>query len=149
MARSRRNGTPVALVAFDLDHFKAINDTGGHATGDRVLQVFAEVCGRILRPGDLIGRIGGEKFAAIMPGSGIEAGYALAERVRKAVAEAGAIVDGSPVNCTVSGGVVASSAPDDDIYALLRQADIGLYRAKSLGRDRIECFGTTNQSHAA
>jgi diguanylate cyclase (GGDEF)-like protein len=148
LARCRRDGTSIAIVAFDLDRFKAINDAYGHAIGDRVLQLFAEVCERMLRPGDLIGRLGGEEFVAIMPGSGIEAGFAMAERVRKAVAEAAAMVGKSPVNCTVSGGVAASSAPDD-IHTLLRQADSGLYRAKSLGRNRIECFGTTNQSHAA
>jgi diguanylate cyclase (GGDEF)-like protein len=148
IARCRRDGSSIAVVAFDLDRFKAINDTGGHATGDRVLQVFAEVCRRMLRPGDLIGRLGGEEFAAMMPGSDIEAGYAMAERVRKAVAEADAIAGGSPVKITVSGGVAASSAPDD-IHALLHQADIGLYRAKSLGRNRIECFDTPGQVPAA
>lgn len=148
LARCRRDGAPIAVVAFDLDHFKAINDAGGHATGDRVLQVFSEVCGRMLRPSDLIGRIGGEEFAAIMPGSGIEAGFAMAERVRKALAEAGAIVDGAHIDCTVSGGVAASSAPHD-IHALLREADIGLYRAKSLGRNRIECVGTPSQNQVA
>ena len=130
-----------------LDRFKAINDNFGHMTGDRVLEVFAEVCGRMLRPGDLMGRLGGEEFVAILPASGIEAGCEIAERVRKAVADAGAIVDGSPVNCTVSGGVAASSG-SDDIHALLRQADFGLYRAKSLGRNRIECVDTPSQSQA-
>jgi len=148
LKRCRRDRTPIAVVAFDLDRFKAINDNFGHATGDRVLEVFAEVCGRMLRPGDLMGRLGGEEFVAILPASGIEAGCEIAERVRKAVADAGAIVDGSPVNCTVSGGVAASSGPDD-IHALLRQADFGLYRAKSLGRNRIECFSTQSQSQAA
>jgi diguanylate cyclase (GGDEF)-like protein len=148
LARCRHDGAPLAVVAFDLDHFKAINDMGGHATGDRVLQIFAEICGNMLRPGDVIGRLGGEEFAAILPGSGIEAGYAMAERLRKAVEDAGAIVGGSPVHYTVSGGVAASLIPDD-IHALLRQADVGLYTAKSLGRNRIERFGAPSESRAA
>ena len=148
LARCRHDGAPIAVVAFDLDRFKAINDLAGHATGDRVLQVFAEICRNMLRPGDLIGRLGGEEFAAILPGSGIEAGYAVAERLRKAVEDAGAIVGGSRVHYTVSGGVAASLVPDD-IHALLRQADIGLYSAKSLGRNRIECFGAPGESRAA
>jgi diguanylate cyclase (GGDEF)-like protein len=146
LERCWRDGAPVAVVVFDLDHFKAINDNFGHATGDRVLKIFAEVCGRMLRPSDVIGRIGGEEFAAILPGSGIEAGYAVAERMRKAVAETGAMIDNSWVNCTVSGGVAAGAAPDNDTHALLRQADAGLYSAKSLGRDRIVCSQPSGQS---
>jgi len=72
----------------------------------------------------------------------------MAERVRKAVADAGAIVDGFTVNCTVSGGVAASLAPDD-IHALLQEADAGLYRAKSSGRNRIECINMPNQGGTA
>jgi diguanylate cyclase (GGDEF)-like protein len=147
LERCRRDSAPAAVIVFDLDRFKAINDTFGHVAGDRALEVFADVAERTLRPNDMIGRIGGEEFAVILPGSDIEAGYAMAERVRGAVANAGAIIDGSRVNCTVSGGVAASAAPDD-IHALLRQADSGLYRAKTLGRNRIERFDGSRRGEA-
>ncbi len=127
------------MSTSDLDRFKAVNDGFGHATGDRVLELFAGVCEKMLRPSDLIGRIGGEEFAALLPGSGIEAGFAMAERVRKGVANAVATIGDAPFNFTVSGGVTASLAADD-IHALLREADAGLYKAKSSGRNRIERF---------
>lgn len=139
LERSRHEQAPVAVAMFDLDRFKSVNDTFGHATGDRVLQTFVEVCATALRPGDLFGRVGGEEFAALMPGSGIEAGLAIAERVRKAMAEAGAVIDGVAINCTVSGGV-ASGIAAEDVHTLLREADAGLYKAKTLGRNRIECI---------
>ena len=147
LERCYRDDAPVAVVVFDLDRFKAVNDDFGHATGDQVLKIFAEVCGRMLRPSDVVGRIGGEEFAAILPGSGLEAGCAMGERVRKAFADAGATIGDSRINCTVSGGVAASTSLDD-IHALLQQADSGLYRAKSLGRNRIECSPASSRSNA-
>ncbi len=134
----RKVGAPVAVVLFDLDRFKLINDTFGHAVGDSVIKMFAGVCERTLRPSDLVGRLGGEEFAAILPGSGVEAGFAMAERIRKVVVEGGAIVDGSPVGLTISGGVAASER-SENIHALLKMADIGLYEAKSNGRNRVIC----------
>jgi diguanylate cyclase (GGDEF)-like protein len=144
LERCHYDAAPVAVAMFDLDRFKSINDNFGHAAGDRVLQMFVEVSAKVLRPGDLLGRLGGEEFAVVMPGSGIEAGHAMAERVRKAFAEAGSLTTeaggeafGSMIRATTSGGV-ASSQSAADIHALLREADAGLYRAKSLGRNRIE-----------
>jgi diguanylate cyclase (GGDEF)-like protein len=147
LERCRRDGVPATIAVFDLDHFKAINDNFGHATGDLVLKVFVEVCGKMMRPGDLLGRLGGEEFAVIMPGSDVEAGWAIAERVRKGLADAGNAVDGYTVKCTVSGGVVASSA-SDDILELLRQADVSLYKAKAQGRNRIERPSVKSKSEA-
>ena len=135
--RAGRDSVPVAVIVFDLDRFKAINDKFGHGTGDRVLQVYAEVCHKVLRPSDVIGRIGGEEFTVILPGFGVEAGLAMAERVRKAFEQAAAVIDGQPVNGTVCGGVTAG-ASSQDIHELLKQADSALYLAKDRGRNRIE-----------
>ncbi|CAN5255219.1 GGDEF domain-containing protein [soil metagenome] len=136
LERCGRDGVPAAVIIFELARFKAINDKFGHAIGDRALQAYGTVCFQTLRPNDVIGRIGGEEFAAILPGLGVEAGYAMAERIRKAYAEAVAVIDGSPVGGTLCGGVTEGV---DDIHDLLRQADAGLYRAKAQGRNRIEC----------
>ncbi len=127
------------VIHFETIFFKAVNDNFGHAVGDRTLQIFAEECRRTLRPSHVVGRIGGEKFAAIYPGSGIEAGWAMAERVRRSFAESAAFVENYPVRCTTSAGVAAGDA-SDSLDDLLRQADEALYRAKSQGRNRIESY---------
>lgn len=140
LERCRLSGTPCAVVVFDLDHFKNINDTFGHHVGDRVLETFGTVINRALRPQDIIGRIGGEEFAALASGSDIAVGVALADRVRKAFGEAAQTVDELSINCTLSAGVSAY-AEDDNLSTLLRRADSALYRAKLRGRNRVEAIG--------
>ena len=139
--RCRHDATPVAVIIFDLDRFKSINDRFGHAVGDSALQIYAEVCRKVLRPGDAIGRMGGEEFAAILPGTGVEAAFAMAERVRKAFAQAAAFVEGLPIKATVCAGVAGDDG-SADIHGLLQRADIGLYRAKENGRNRTEIGDT-------
>jgi diguanylate cyclase (GGDEF)-like protein len=137
--RCRRDGAPVSAIVFDLDFFKGINDRFGHPTGDRTLQIFAQTAALMLRPADIVGRIGGEEFAVLLPGSGVEVGRAVAERIRRAVAECGAYVEGNAVNCTVSAGVTCGEG-GTGIQTLLNQADAALYLAKSRGRNRVETF---------
>ncbi|MDP3895526.1 MAG: GGDEF domain-containing protein [Mesorhizobium sp.] len=137
--RARRNSTVVAVIVFDLDGFKQVNDSFGHATGDRVLEIYAEVTRKVLRPADVVGRLGGEEFAALLPGFDPAAALAMGERVRKAFALAAVDVDGRPVNATLSGGVASATNPDD-IHQMLMAADRGLYLAKDRGRNRIEHF---------
>jgi diguanylate cyclase (GGDEF)-like protein len=103
-----------------------------------VLQKFCEMTCAALRPQDLFGRIGGEEFAVIMPGCGIEAAHARADRIRTSFAESSRFVGGQPVKGTVSGGVAVSETSAEALDALLRLADAALYGAKADGRNRIK-----------
>jgi diguanylate cyclase (GGDEF)-like protein len=137
LLRSRDNGTPLSLIVFDLDHFKAINDSFGHHAGDRVLAAFADSVRSVLRPNDLFGRHGGEEFAVVLPGAGLDAAYVIAERIRVAFASAAPDPGGKPLNATVSAGV-APAGVETTFQALVDAADEAMYRAKSLGRNRVE-----------
>lgn len=129
---------PTAVLLIDLDHFKSINDRFGHALGDRVLEVFTESARQSLRTDDLIGRLGGEEFAAIMHNTSREKALAVAERLRERFAQAAQEVDGRPVCATVSIGLVFCEEAALDIPELLVQADQALYFAKEHGRNRVE-----------
>jgi len=133
-----RNSRPPAVLLADLDHFKSINDRFGHAVGDVVLQVFAEIATAKLGPRDLIGRLGGEEFAMILHDSGHDRGIAIAERIRLSFAEAAIDIEGQQVAGTVSMGMVVCDDGLLDIQTLLAQADEALYCAKERGRNRIE-----------
>jgi len=129
---------PVAVLLIDLDHFKSINDRFGHALGDRVLAIFTETACASMRKADLIGRLGGEEFAAVLYDAGKDKAMAVAERMRENFAHAALEVDGRPVGATVSIGVVHCDQPMLDIAELLAQADQALYFAKERGRNRVE-----------
>jgi diguanylate cyclase (GGDEF)-like protein len=129
---------PTAIVLLDLDHFKSINDRFGHAVGDQVLQMFAETAHANMRPADLVGRLGGEEFAAVLPDTNHERAFAIAERIRSAFAEAALHVEGHPIAATVSAGVVVTQNTTPDVSVLLAQADHALYCAKEKGRNRVE-----------
>lgn len=133
--REAKAGRPITAMIFDIDHFKAVNDTYGHATGDDVLRVFANVAVGALRVTDLLGRVGGEEFAALLP-CGMEEALVAAERVRDAFEQAGIAVDGAPLATTVSIGVAGGPA-STELDVLLASADTALYRAKRSGRNRV------------
>jgi diguanylate cyclase (GGDEF)-like protein len=135
--RGGRDKNPISLLIFDLDHFKTINDTFGHASGDRALQVFADVLSRVLRPSDFAGRIGGEEFAVVLPGCGIEAAFAIANRVRTAFQGDAYFLDGQHIAATVSVGVASTSDQARSLHEIIVSADAALYEAKSLGRNRV------------
>ena len=123
------------MLAFDLDHFKSINDRFGHDGGDAVLRMFATVVRRTMRAGDIVGRIGGEEFLAVLSGTIVEAGIA-AERVRAALEIAAVAPDSPRIPVTVSIGI-AHGLPTVPIELLIARADAALYRAKASGRNRV------------
>lgn len=129
---------PTAVMLVDLDHFKTINDRFGHAVGDRVLEVFTAAATETIRPNDLIGRIGGEEFAAVLHDIKSVEAVAVAERMRETFAHVAQAVDGRPVNATVSIGIVHCDGDVLDVAELLSQADQALYFAKENGRNRVE-----------
>lgn len=134
-----RAPTAAALLLMGLDHFKQINERFGHAVGDRVLRLFAAVARAELAPGDVLGRLGGEEFAALLPGRGVPEAMAVADRIRRAFAQAGMTVEGCRVEARVSIGVAARRHDaGSGLEDLLREADAALYRAKANGRDRVE-----------
>ncbi|HEY1543932.1 MAG TPA: GGDEF domain-containing protein [Xanthobacteraceae bacterium] len=131
-----RRARPVTVLVFDLDHFKSINDRFGHAVGDEVLRLFASVAATNMRVTDFVARLGGEEFAAMIPGT-LDEGIMIAERLRVAFEDAGRTVAGRYIGATVSVGVAAHAAPSN-IDALLARADEALYAAKRAGRNRVE-----------
>jgi diguanylate cyclase (GGDEF)-like protein len=140
---------PVSVLMFDLDHFKKINDRFGHAVGDRALQTFARTAAAKLRATDIVGRLGGEEFAAILPATNLQAAAVAAERVREAFEIAAKEVDGLPVGGTVSIGAAATDDPDSDMDALLAVADHALYAAKASGRNRFVLAGSPEEQAVA
>jgi diguanylate cyclase (GGDEF)-like protein len=134
LARSRRDRGSVSLAILDLDDFKAVNDEYGHPAGDAALRAVADALTGAVRGGDIVGRIGGEEFAVILPGASAEVAAAGAQRLVDAVREA-AIPSGRRL--TVSAGV--ASAPQDgaDAVTLLQAADVRLMRSKRAGKDRV------------
>lgn len=135
VSRSRRNGRPIALLMFDLDNFKSINDRFGHVTGDRVIIDFVRRTREMLRNIDSIGRYGGEEFVALLPETSLSEAQTIAERVCKGIAA------DTPTDLpayTVSIGVAAATNGNADANTLLSRADEALYRAKENGRNRVE-----------
>lgn len=135
MAGARAHGAPLAVAIFDIDHFKRINDTHGHATGDRVIQRVAQRAKAALRDEDMLGRIGGEEFVCILQRSSALAAEIVAERVRKAVESGVGEGDGLP-QATISIGLAVYDG-EPDVEELLHRADQALYVAKREGRNRM------------
>ncbi|PZQ84303.1 MAG: hypothetical protein DI549_05315 [Ancylobacter novellus] len=144
------SGGPLAVMILDLDHFKRVNDRFGHLAGDRVLKMLAQVLRDNLRQTDIIGRIGGEEFAAVLPGATANVARQAAERVQKGLSEGAAQLSfgegGAPLRCTASIGLAMASMPrgakvteiEARLMGLIARADAVLYEAKSGGRNRIE-----------
>lgn len=136
LVQYQRDGTEAALIMFDLDHFKLINDRHGHATGDRVLSETGHACLALCRPQDVLGRLGGEEFAVFAPGMDLLAAVRFAESLRLAIMGVLAEED-EESGITASFGVVTTSVSGHDLNHLLSQADQALYKAKAEGRNRI------------
>jgi diguanylate cyclase (GGDEF)-like protein len=141
MARSRRHGSPLACVMLDIDHFKAINDTHGHATGDSVLRDVAVILRDHIRRSDIAVRFGGEEFVLVLFSNAMEGARHVAERIRADVEAHNFSGQETPLRVTISVGI--SSFPDDNVVSaddLMRRADAALYQAKEAGRNMV-CVG--------
>ena len=135
VARAKRYGSALSCLMLDLDHFRKFNDTYGHQSGDRVLQLIARVISGHCRTSDYLGRYGGEEFLVILPETRIEGATTFAKRVRAAVAETPLEQDEERI--TVSIGVTQWHNADDSASSLISQADQALLQAKAAGRNRI------------
>ena len=127
-----------ALMMFDLDHFKLINDSLGHLMGDAVLKRFAEVLKKNLRKTDIAGRIGGEEFAMVLPDTDLEKAAVLANRIREEVIDQTTTVEGEYAHLTVSIGLTLLTYDDFGFESAFARADSALYLAKKNGRNRVE-----------
>jgi diguanylate cyclase (GGDEF)-like protein len=136
-ALQARRREPLTVLIFDLDHFKSINDRFGHGIGDDVLKLFAEVARKSLRTNDIVARLGGEEFAAIVPAT-TDIATMIANRLRVAFQNAAVTVGGYDIGATVSVGAATALPPVTDIDALIARADEALYRAKRDGRNRLQ-----------
>jgi diguanylate cyclase (GGDEF)-like protein len=140
--RSRRNGRPLSVIMADVDHFKRVNDTLGHAAGDLVLTRVARVLQNSKRAADTVGRLGGEEFAVLLPETDVAQAAEVADRLRQLIANEQIMWDGNAVPITMSFGCAAIREPDEgasesaSIEAVLQEADRALYQAKNAGRNR-------------
>jgi diguanylate cyclase (GGDEF)-like protein len=153
LLRSERDCQPVGVIMIDVDHFKNINDSRGHAAGDAVLRIIASGIAAMIRPYDSVGRYGGEEFLIVAPGCGLGETWELAERVRLHVANCAINVGGSNVKVSLSLGVATGDGAGD-LEKVLHAADAALYQAKNNGRNRVEptlgrAAGATQNSPAS
>lgn len=138
MARSKRHGEPLSVVLGDLDHFKRVNDTYGHGTGDQLLRQIGHILQKDLREEDLAVRWGGEEFLLMLPATDLEHAVETAERIRSTIAARPIRCDTADISITISFGA-AQYAAGELITQLIRRADEAMYRAKSEGRNRVCC----------
>ncbi|MCB2049438.1 MAG: diguanylate cyclase [Novosphingobium sp.] len=137
LADAERTNRDLGFALIDIDHFKRVNDTYGHPAGDRVIRAVAEAAMTCVRAGDLVGRIGGEEFAIVLPGAGVAQSYAVCERVREKIDSLLIrLEDGTKITITVSVGL-ARRFDGDSVETIIERADAALYRAKHGGRDQV------------
>jgi diguanylate cyclase (GGDEF)-like protein len=146
MRRRSRNGLPVSLVLCDLDRFKGINDSYGHSVGDEVILTFAQLLKRVAAEHHVVGRVGGEEFAILLPGTNLAAARIMAEGIR--MAYSAAVVPGiSPETSLTASFGVAEASRGETAEDLFRRADHALYEAKSSGRNRVHCSFATHSGN--
>jgi len=137
LLRAERDHHPVGVIMIDVDHFKQINDSRGHAAGDDVLRIIATGIAAMVRPYDSVGRYGGEEFIIVAPGCGEGETWELAERVRTHIAGCSIMAGGATVHVSLSLGVATASAATD-LEKVLHASDAAMYQAKRAGRNRVE-----------
>ncbi len=141
LTRNRRTPRPTALILFDADHFKQINDRHGHPAGDCVLRQLGMALSATFRQVDVVARVGGEEFAVLLPSSTRDGAAIVAERLRQLIAGQPVMWEGVPIAYTVSAGIAAIDEGESvDLDTLIKRADQALYAAKANGRNRIECW---------
>lgn len=140
MQRRGDSGKPVSVLLFDIDHFKSVNDTYGHAAGDEVLKIIAQRASANLRTNDMVARFGGEEFVVVMADTSLDLATMIAERIRERIAARPISRSDDPegLTVTVSIGVAMAGPEDTTPDDLLRHADAAMYRAKAAGRNRVE-----------
>jgi diguanylate cyclase (GGDEF)-like protein/PAS domain S-box-containing protein len=143
--RAKRENSPLSLVFFDLDHFKRINDNHGHEAGDQVLADLSGLCRRHLRAIDVFGRVGGEEFAVLLPGTTTSGAVSVAEKLRTAIAANAVRLPQATIRCTASFGVASTQAPVTNLDRLLKEADSAMYRSKEGGRNHVSTVTNCDQ----
>jgi diguanylate cyclase (GGDEF)-like protein len=138
LQQAKRYERSLSAIMFDIDHFKAINDTYGHAAGDEVLRWFADQCRRAIRRVDILGRYGGEEFAVLLPETNLKGAFEIAERIRNLVNGETVETSKGPLEVTVSAGVAEIHHGMTDVHTLIDRADAAMYFAKRTGRNRVE-----------
>ena len=136
-ARHLRYERNAALVMFDIDHFKKINDSHGHQAGDAVIQQTAELVRQCMRDADIAGRYGGEEFVVLLPDTDSEGAVTFAERLRQTIEAHESIYDGHSIRITVSLGIADLSQPTSGYAQLIERADNALYSSKAAGRNQV------------
>jgi len=137
LSRAKRENTKISISILDLDHFKAINDTYGHLSGDAVLRECMHRVKLTIREYDSVGRFGGEEFIVVLPGANDGDAFSVAERIRLRIKEKAVDVEGISISFTASQGVATSNG-DTTVDEMIAMADQALYRAKENGRNRVE-----------
>ena len=147
-SRAHRYGRPAVVLALDIDHFKHVNDTYGHARGDTVLRECCAAWMTVLREQDFLGRIGGEEFSAILPETGIDGAARVADRLRELTARLRFVGGETEFGVTVSIGMATVTAGDEALAQVMERADQALYVAKRHGRNRVETLESVTQGPA-
>jgi diguanylate cyclase (GGDEF)-like protein len=147
ISHAQRTSAPLTLVMADIDQFKRLNDTYGHATGDKALRMFSAHLETALRRSDLVGRMGGEEFALVLTDTGVEEGRDVAERLCRSLERAVVEAGHARIRFTASFGVARFSSEDGDLNDVLERADRALYQAKETGRNRV-CVAQDDASEA-
>jgi diguanylate cyclase (GGDEF)-like protein len=137
LAEADRQSRPVVVMMLDIDHFKNVNDTHGHPTGDDVIRTVASRLTQLMRASDVHGRYGGEEFAVLISDADLPAGLAVADRIRTSIAVEPVQTRSGPLTVTISVGVAAAEPDDRTVDVLLARADHALYRAKQEGRNCV------------
>jgi diguanylate cyclase (GGDEF)-like protein len=140
IALSQRNTQPFSVLFIDLDHFKRINDTHGHAAGDEVLRVVARTLSDRLRSSDVLGRIGGEEFSVFLPNTALPQAMEVAEQLRLALEQCHPDIGSGTLAITASIGVASSAQNAQTMQLIQQQADAAMYEAKKAGRNRVSAL---------